>query len=342
MGYYVRPDGLHESIRKIGGHRIAFRGKSDEEVDKKIKAYHQRQARGKRFDSVRSEYEEEMLPQLEYTTQRGYNAPLHHASKFDYYPIREITRMDIKNFVAQLAKQGYAKKTISNILIVIRQIFKFALDRGYIDNDPSVGISLPKTAKTSRRESATPDEENIIKNSKTLLLPFFVLYTGCRKGEALAMRWENIDFDRNIIYVTQSAYAVGTKVHIKEPKTEQGVRAIPLLEPLKERLSAYTNKTGYVFSSDGGKTPQSIRSVEYAYDKFCRENNLHCTLHQLRHSYATMLYENGIDVKSAQHLLGHANIATTEDIYTHFRQAQLSKITEKLNKSNYTVHPSKP
>lgn len=340
---YKRKDGLYEAIRVIGGERKAFRGKTEKEVEKQIADFtaklKKERVYGKTFKQVRDEYEEKVFPTLTYNTARGYGVQIKHLVCFDGERIKSITHRDIQDFVLDLAAKKYAKKTVGNILIVLRQIFKFAFDREYIDADPSVNIRLPKGLPQKKRQCAAGDDERAIALNTEFLLPFFILMTGARKGEADAVRWEDIDFTRNTITINKSAYDDCLSVKIKEPKTESGVRIIPLLAPLAERLKKESRRKGFVFSSDGGKTPMRFSAIETAYKHYKRKHNITCTLHQLRHSYATMLYEVGVDVKSAQSLLGHADITTTQNTYTHIRAAQTERLGALINegvKSRFT------
>lgn len=161
------------------------------------------------------------------------------------------------------------------------------------------------------------------------MLPYLILYTGLRKGEALALTYEDIDFTNNVIHITKSVYHESTSPKIKSPKTAAGVRTVPILAPLIDKLPA--KGKGYVFSTDGGKTPLKHDEYNTMWETYSAKTGITCTAHQLRHSYATMLFECGIDVKDAQDLLGHSTAAMTQDIYTHIRETHRQQTAQRLN-----------
>ena len=147
-----------------------------------------------------------------------------------------------------------------------------------------------------------------------------VLYTGCRRGELLALEWSDIDLCNRTITINKSTYNQGSKTFVKKPKTEAGNRTVPLLDKLYDKI---TPAEGLVFpGKDGYMTEKQFRMKWGAYVK---ESGVTCTPHQLRHAYATMLFENDIAPMDAQELLGHANIQTTNDIYTHIRDTRRKK-----------------
>ena len=152
------------------------------------------------------------------------------------------------------------------------------------------------------------------------------LFTGCRRGELLALQYEDINREEGTIIISKSVYFVANKPYIKVPKTEAGKRIIPLLQPLEQILPK--KKTGYILNQNGNLlTDKQARTL---WDKTCQEIGVSCTLHQLRHAYATRLYDLEIDVKSAQQIMGHADIATTQKIYTHLSMERKKQKFEKL------------
>ncbi len=216
---------------------------------------------------------------------------------------------------------------------VVRLVFRFAYIKGYIASDPTQYVSTPKGQASKKREPLTDEEIAVVRNSVDCtfgLFPYFLLYTGLRKGEALALQYKDIDFEHKEIHVTKSVYHIGNKPYIKGTKTQNSVRSVVLLDILAEMLPR-GNADEYVFHDTENKL-LSGSGYHRRWDKYCEETGLSITAHQLRHTYATILFEADIDVKDAQHLMGHSDIALTRNIYTHIRSSRLHETAEKLNK----------
>ena len=162
------------------------------------------------------------------------------------------------------------------------------------------------------------------------LFGYFLYFTGCRFGEALALRGEDIDHKQMKIHVTKSVY-YDNGPKIGNPKTEAGNRAIPLLECLADKLPKL-KKNQYLFSHlEDRSEPYSQKRIWTQWKKYCERLGITCTPHQLRHGYATLLFEAGLTAKDAQPLLGHASIEMTNDIYTHITQRRADLNSEKIN-----------
>lgn len=142
------------------------------------------------------------------------------------------------------------------------------------------------------------------------------------------MQWKDIDWKNNTITISKAIRHRGNAPEICPPKTENSVRQIPLLKPLKDRLRHFK-----VFPDDyviGGKSPLTKSALDKRWKKWCKDKNIRIDRHQIRHQYATILFESGVDAKTAQELLGHAKIATTMDIYTHLSDKQKNKARIQL------------
>lgn len=331
--YYVRPDGLHEAIRTINGKRVAFRGKTDAEVERKMIEYQARLAAGKTFKEVADAWETVHFPTLASNTLRSYRRPKARAvAHFGKKLIREITPPNIKTFIVDFAGQGYAKKTVTTQLQILNMIFSWAVEQGECDSNPCACVTIPKGLKKSYRGTATPEDEKIVKATPHIwLFPFFILYTGMRKGEALAIQGKDIDHKQSVIHVSKSIYYENRKPFIKSPKTEAGCRKVPLLLPLLPVLPKNLSADHYLFSLDGGKSPLSEGEYNRLWKEYVRSTGITCTAHQLRHSFATMIFECGLDIKDCQDILGHSTAAMTQDVYTHIRESRRDETAKVLN-----------
>ena len=337
QGFIERADGRLQTtvIDPKTGKRIYFYGNSARELKQKILVYQQKQEKGTLFTDISSEWWEEAEPQLSLQSRRGYLQAKKKADvEFADVYIKDIKAKDITNYLRALGSEYSSQKTIEKYRLVVNLIFKYAVEHNEIEHNPCADAKMPKGLQKAKRKAASTEEEKIIKNTlEGWLFPFFAIYTGMRKGEILALQWKDIDFEENLINVYKSVQHEGDKPSIKSTKTEAGTRYVPLLAPLKERLLSIGpgKEEKYIFSDDG-KKPLTSRRYITLFNEYKKKYGVSCTAHQLRHSFATIAFENGIDAKDVQEVLGHKQLSTTLDIYTDFRKNQLKELTNKLNK----------
>ena len=224
--------------------RVYFYGKTEREINKKIMLYTQKAQIGRSFSEIADEWWEEAEPKLALQSIRSYKLAMSRAvTFFNDTPAKNITAKDIQKYLTALAKQGYSQKVVSNHRMVVNRILDYAVMEGDIELNPCASVKTPTDLPKSTREAASRSDEQIIKDNVDLwLFPFVALMTGMRKGEILALKWKDIDFDKNYIYVTKSVAHDGDKPVVKTPKTEAGNRIDPLLLPLRNELIKHIGK----------------------------------------------------------------------------------------------------
>ena len=225
-----------------------------------------------------------------------------------------------------LAKMGLGKKVIATQRNVLNMIFDYAVTKGLIIYNPCASVKLPRGLHSERRALPTADDLKAVEKSDWLF-PFFLLYTGCRRGEALAVTYEDIDRKNKVIRINKSVGFADNEPFLKVPKTEAGHRTVILLDKLAERIP---KGTGLLFPNKNGQFCKN-GEIQYMWKKWQKENGVTVTPHQLRHGYATILFDAGMSPKDAQYLLGHSTVAMTQDIYTHIRQERIKVNADKLN-----------
>lgn len=335
MALKKRADGrcVKSIIDPRTGKRKYFYGKNEREIDRKIMAYNGEVERGRTFEEVADDWWEEARPKLAMQSVRGYQCAVDRAvAHFGETPIKNITPRDINIFLGRLASQ-YAQKTLANQRMVVNLICNYAVLNNDIIYNPCASVQPPKgRGKTTRQSASTSDEQIVLANAEKYPMPYMALMTGMRRGEILALTWGDIDFERNIIHVNKSLAHNGDRPVIKPPKTEAGIRLVPLLDPLKNLLLSMRGKAkdSDLVISDNGK-PFTNRRLITVYSHIQRDLGITCTMHQLRHSFATVAFELGLQPKAIQEILGHKQISTTMDIYTDFRQNAVIEATQKLN-----------
>ncbi|PWL85901.1 MAG: hypothetical protein DBY17_07995 [Oscillospiraceae bacterium] len=348
---YQRADGLYEKKITISGKRHVFRAASEREVMQKIAAFQEREERGPSFEEEAVAWWVECEQKIRYGTVHGYQAAMRRAVEyFGQDAVRSVEAADIHAFLLYLAKRGYAHKTVKNQLTVLRQIFLHALMARHIRSLPTDGVSVPAGLSHHSRQLAPDAAIEAIKATgpEDFLLPALILYTGARCGEALALQGGDIDFHASRISINKAVVYHSNQPVISPTKTQKGERTVPLLRPLVKLLAQRGphRPEEYII---GGAAPITKSALYRRWESFCRAHGLAhvdeertrragrtvwaCEIdrHTLRHEYATILYDAGIDKMSAMEFMGHADLATTEKIYTHIRQSRLAGAAAQLD-----------
>lgn len=265
-------------------------------------------------------------------TQAAYNRIVEY---FNEYYIEEMTAPEINKFIRKLALLGYSKKTVANHHSILNMIFKFAILNGYIEYNAVQDVPIPSHLPQKKRELPTDEELTIVNSNYDgfAFLPYFLLNTGLRMSEALALEIDkDIDFENNLITVNKHLLHDGNKAIIElRTKTAASERKVILLDRVSEKIS---KRKGLLFCNDDG-TPLTKKQLRCRWDKYKKEFDVNITPHQLRHGYATMLFEAGINEKDAQELMGHSDITTTRTVYTHIRNKRKEETAKKLNEFSF-------
>ena len=334
-----RADGRYVKVKTIDGKRVSFYSseptekKALRDIEAQMLAYTDKIDYGKTFHEVADEWESEHYKHLQHQTVHRYKSLTAHAVEyFDDMSIKQIKPVDIDNFLCRFNPQTFSTTSLKDQLSVVKLIFKYAVIKEYTDKNPTLYIIPPKGKAKVTRDSLTDDEIKAVENNLDKefgLLAFFLLYSGLRKGEALALTYGDIDRENNTITVSKSVEHIENLPHIKEPKTRAGVRTVPLIDKLKQILPE-GRQSELLFSQNGQLMTASY--FDKHWQKYKKETGLNITAHRLRHTYTKLLFEWGIDMKDSQEILGHSDIATTRNIYTHIRKKRIADTTDKINK----------
>ena len=332
---FKRKDGLWQEQMTVmdGGRKRQkyFYGRTKKEVLQKIRDFQEDQERGPLFETVADEWWDMHEPTLAYNTTKPYRPAIRRAKEhFGKTYIRQIKPTDVNRFLMDFVRdQHAAQKTAKTQLMVINLICKYATANGYIPLNPARDISVPRGLSHETRDIASDLDIQRIKERTDCtfgMFAYWILYTGLRRGELLALTWKDVDVKTRTITVNKSVYHINNVPMVKDPKSSAGTRTVPLMDKLLEKIKP---GRGLVFPgpSGGHIKEMEFKRLWYAYAK---ESGVTCSPHQIRHAYATMLYEIDIEVKDAQQLLGHAYATTTQDIYTHIRNSRKETVKQRL------------
>lgn len=271
-------------------------------------------------------------------------------TRHGHKPLQEVTALDIMNHLTAAKTKGYSATVVNSIRSLYRMIFDYAVAHDLAQFNPVLSVRLPKGLKRGKRVAPTDAQIKAIFAGADVpfgLFAVLLLCTGLRKSEALALQWTDVDFVRKEISVTKSLdYTNGADPKLKPPKTDAGVRTVPIIDLLYSKLlEAHSRSNSLLLfpaqdSTRGGKGGglMTLRGYEGAWLRYCAAVGLmedgkpSITAHNLRHGTATLMFELGVDELTAQRILGHSRIEITREIYTDLRAAQNLKSINKFNK----------
>ena len=258
-------------------------------------------------------------------------------TEFNGLNMYDITPKKVQELLDGLYQQGLAKSSINKRKYMIQQVFRYANVQGLELSNPCSFVKTPRMASKSNRRVLIQGEVEIVllhrNNFANGFYAYCLLMTCLRRSEMLALKWEDIDFRQNLICVNKAVIYVKNQPLIRDYlKNGDQERIIPMPESLKQVLkNCPGDHKGLIFGKNS-HTPINPNAHSWHWKKYKQQTGLDITQHMLRHTYCTMLYDAGIDVKTASYLMGHRDIQTTLAIYTHLeKERAVSKAAGKLN-----------
>lgn len=243
----------------------------------------------------------------------------------------ELTFDDIQAFYN--SKAMLSRSTNQKLQIALGAIFRNALEDGLIEKNIMLSSRYVMSKHRSIRNCLTQqDAEHILMQVEQLNAsdqPFIMLplLTGMRRGECLGLMWSDIDFTKRMITVSRAITFTGNQPVIDTPKSAAGYRQIPLLPELQAFLLSMPQRTGYVI---GGQQPITEQTYQRTWERIRRTIDLHgATAHVFRHTFATLAAVH-TDVKNLQAIMGHSDIQTTMNRYTHPQEIRVMAAVEEL------------
>ncbi len=188
-------------------------------------------------------------------------------------------------------------------------------------------------------------------DAEAKVMIWMALLTGMRQGEQFALKWENedddsfIDFENNLIHVKRSLFwnygetreKLGTKFLLTTPKSRYAIRSIDLSPELKKMLKSHylkaQDKTGFIFQSSPGTPLNCNKFYTKTFKKGVEAVGLgNFRWHDLRHTYGSLLLDQGEDLVYVSRQLGHSNVSITADVYSHLIRERRPEAVAKLDK----------
>ncbi len=248
-----------------------------------------------------------------------------------------MSLQEVKPIHIRSVMQGVAGKSESlqrQVLQTLRQLFSTAQQNGLVSRDPTAGVKITPHARPKKKEYLTLDEQQAlmaaVTDPRARCFVGLCLYCGLRREEALGLQWGDIQGDK--LTVNRAITFLGNQPDpVQELKTKSSHRVIPIPQPLQVILNEVPRLGLHLVPCADGR-PMTQIAFKRLWDKVVREAPCEVRPHMLRHSYATNLYRAGIDLKTAQYLLGHSTIQMTANIYTHMEKEDAAASVVQLEK----------
>ena len=257
-----------------------------------------------------------------------------------------------KAFEKILDERKLSPKSIRCFHGFLSTVFSYAVKIGEIGRNPCLNCTLPKANETEHKIFTLQEAQRFLQLlDEKAPLKFncyfnIAVMCGFRRGEILALRWSDIDFENHLITVSRAVHWDKTHgTYYTPPKTSKSHRTIKITERVvfllkrlqNEQISNkltlgdyWNNSENLVFTTDKGAQMGMSTPLDFLH-RFCAENDLpQVTVHSLRHLNATLLIDSGANTKTVQSLLGHSNESTTMNIYAHEIQSAEAKASETV------------
>lgn len=271
-------------------------------------------------------------------------------------PLSDAQQVHIQAYAQSVAH--YAKSTVAKIKATTNRIFESAAANGYILRNPCAGVKWSSAGEGTHRFLAAWEIQTITDNWQEHhagIWAMLMLYAGLRRGEALALCWADVDLDAGVLHVKQGTHFESNTAITGSPKTSASVRDVPIFPQLAEALKQIPHVSDFVCTgASGQQVTQSIWAsgwrawnntmtniingdtsspIAPGHRTDCESpdrKKFSVRAHDLRHTFASMLYDADVDVKTAQKVMGHTSPEITMRIYTHLSNAKESASLDKM------------
>jgi integrase len=255
-------------------------------------------------------------------------------------PLGKLQHPAIEKMYRALEDSGKAASSVHRVHRVLRTALNRAVRRGIIDRSPMARVD-PPSGKVERRHTLNAEQVFALLDWMNAHHPIsfigvmLAINTGLRRGEICGLLWGDIDFERGIIRIVQSRQRRKGVDLIDTPKTKGSIRSIPLAADVLASLKAWQEQQGatekdFVLAHPD-QTPIDPMSLARDMRKAVKALNLpDVSFHDLRHTHATLLLANGVNIKVVSERLGHTSITQTANTYAHVTQNMQEEATERI------------
>ena len=282
-------------------------------------------------------YENHCKPSIRPTTQKGYEEWIyvHAIPGLGHIPLNKLTQADCQKFLNEMKANGrkthrdtkgpeMAERSVRSCYHVIRMALDRAVKDGLIKKNPILGVKLPPPEPKEMKVLSKEEIQRFLIQAKAegmYELFLLELTTGLRRGEILALTWDDLNFETGELHISKQVTPVGGKNIISEPKTKAAFRTIILPPVMVGLLREYRKEVFSPLMFPSRIKPNQPIDPSYVRKRLQqileRADCKKVRFHDLRHTFATMSLEHGMDVKTLSAIIGHVSAKTTLNIYTH-------------------------
>ncbi|ARP50599.1 site-specific integrase [Caproicibacterium sp. XB2] len=248
--------------------------------------------------------------------------------------VKSVKQIHIKKILSAVADKSESWQ--SKVLLTLRQMFQTARQNHLIIDDPTDGIKITKHSahKNEAEKALTQEQQDELFTAfdiGTQVYTFCALgnYAGLRREEIYGLQWGDIMDGQLTVNRSVTFLKDGSPDPDQSLKSKASHRVVPIVDDLQDALDAAPRTGLYILTAPNGGSYTRKEDNHLCYVLRCLPHRT--TPHMLRHTYATSLYHAGVDVRTAQYLLGHESISVTADIYTHIGAADSIGTADALN-----------
>lgn len=369
---FLRKDGRWEGRLVIGykenGYPKTKSVMASTQTECKEKLAKLREECGRRSERLKSDmlfgdwmefwYQNYSKPKLRLTTQACYEERIykHIIPSIGKIPLNRLTQNDLQQFYAQLKRSGRKRhveifgtglsdRMVRSCHTTCRTALEKAVAEGLIRTNPAKGCKLPPK-KAKEMQILTPPEiwRFLTQAKEEGYYEMFLLEitTGMRKGELLGLKWRDLNFSTGELHITRQVVKAKSETIVTTPKTKSSIRTIILPPDMVELLAELkeTQDSEWMFPSPTDKNnPRNPSAIYHRFQLILeRAQCKRIRFHDLRHTFATMALENGMDIKTLSAMIGHISAETTLNVYSHItdnmQQQAAVRIDREIGKND--------
>ena len=304
-------------------------------------------------------YQRECKPKIRPKTQADYENRIyqHVIPELGAIPLARLTAADLQQFYNRLKEggrllrveqygPGLSDRMVKSCHVTCRVALDQAVAQGLILKNPALSCKAPVTRPKEMQVLTGEEIQRLLIQAKEdgcFELLLLELTTGLRRGEILALRWDDLDFRTGTLRVERQVQRIQGKLAVSQPKTRASCRSILLPAPVLEILAQYRQSVSshWMFPSpkkeDSPLDPAAVRKKLSAVLK--RAGCPAARFHDLRHTFATSALEHGMDVKTLSTVIGHVSSATTLNVYAHVTDEMRQKAADKIDRAITGTEP---